>query len=162
MLSCSYSKGSEHETNLTGDSTKTKMVMDTSMSKVVKTDEDWKNELTPEQYRVLRQKGTENPFTGEYEKNWATGLYVCAACGHPLFKSDTKFDAGCGWPSFYRELAKGNIIEKKDITHGMVRVEITCGKCGGHLGHVFDDGPEPTGLRYCVNSVSLKFIPDGK
>ena len=160
MLSCSYSKGGEPEITLTGDSTKTKMVMDTSMTKVAKTEEEWKKELTEEQYRVLREKGTEIPFSGEYEKNWKKGTYVCAACGHPLFKSDTKFDAGCGWPSFYRELAKGNIIEKKDISHGMIRVEITCGKCGGHLGHVSDDGPEPTGLRYCVNSVSLKFISD--
>lgn len=140
------------------DSTKTSKT--TVMTDTVqKTDEEWKKILTPEQYRVLRQKGTERPFTGEYENNYEPGTYVCAACGQELFKSDTKFDAGCGWPSFYREAAKGHIIEKIDLSLGMKRIEIICSKCGGHLGHVFDDGPQPTGLRYCVNSVSLKFIP---
>ncbi len=129
---------------------------------VQKTDEEWKKILTPEQYRVLREKGTERPFSGEYETNFSPGTYVCAACGLELFKSDTKFDAGCGWPSFYREAAKGNIMEKSDFTLGMKRTEIICKRCAGHLGHVFDDGPQPTGLRYCVNSVSLKFIPDKK
>jgi len=127
-----------------------------------KTEQDWKKILTPEQYRVLRQKGTERPFSGQYEKNVAAGTYVCAACANLLFTSDTKFDAGCGWPSFYREAAKGNIIETDDFTLGMKRTEITCARCGGHLGHVFDDGPKETGLRYCVNSVSLKFIPDSR
>jgi len=139
------------------DSTKTKknIMADT----LQKTDEEWKKTLTPEQYRVLREKGTERPFYGEYETVYEPGQYNCAACGLELFKSDTKFDAGCGWPSFYREAAKGNIIEKTDVTLGMKRTEIVCARCAGHLGHVFDDGPEPTGLRYCVNSVSLKFIP---
>ena len=114
---------------------------------------------TPEQYRVLREKGTERPYSGEYEKNFAPGTYVCAACGNVLFYSDHKFDAGCGWPSFYREAAKGHIIEQTDLSLGMRRTEIMCAKCGGHLGHVFDDGPKETGLRYCVNSVSIKFIP---
>ena len=127
-----------------------------------KSEEEWKKELTPEQYRVLREKGTERPFTGEYEKNWSKGTYVCAACGNVLFHSDTKFDAGCGWPSFYREAAKGHIIEHADYSLGMRRTEIICARCGGHLGHVFDDGPKETGLRYCVNSVSLKFIPAAK
>jgi len=145
--------------DLLKDTTKTK-TMDTSKNMISKTDDEWKKELSPEQYRVLREKGTERPYSGEYETNWAKGTYVCAACENPLFKSDTKFDAGCGWPSFYRELAKGNIVEHVDNTLGMKRTEIVCAKCGGHLGHVFDDGPEPTGLRYCVNSVSLKFIPD--
>ncbi|MCC6690595.1 MAG: peptide-methionine (R)-S-oxide reductase MsrB [Bacteroidia bacterium] len=125
-----------------------------------KTNEEWKKILSPEQFRVLREKGTERPFSGEYETNYKSGTYVCAACGQLLFQSDTKFDAGCGWPSFYREAAKGHIVEKLDNTLGMKRTEIVCARCGGHLGHVFDDGPEPTGLRYCVNSVSLKFIPD--
>ncbi len=131
-----------------------------SLDTVKKSNEDWKKVLTPEQFRVLREKGTEPAFSGEYEKNYKPGTYVCAACGNVLFKSDTKFDAGCGWPSFYREAAKGHIIETPDYSFGMKRVEITCAQCGGHLGHVFDDGPKETGLRYCVNSVSLKFIPD--
>lgn len=144
---------SEHLT----DSTKTATAMNDT---IPKTEDEWKKKLTPEQYRVLREKGTERPFSGEYDKHWESGTYVCAACGEKLFKSDTKFDAGCGWPSFYREAAKGHIVEKPDFTFGMKRTEIICAHCGGHLGHVFDDGPQPTGLRYCVNSVSLKFIPD--
>jgi peptide-methionine (R)-S-oxide reductase len=124
---------------------------------IKKTDEEWKKDLTPEQFQVLRLKGTERPFTGKFEDHWDSGMYVCAACGNELFSSDSKFDAGCGWPSFYEALDKTKIIEKQDYTHGMVRTEILCAKCGGHLGHVFDDGPKPTGLRYCVNSVSLDF-----
>ena len=126
---------------------------------IKKTNEEWKKQLTPEQYRVLREKGTERPFSGEYDKFFEAGTYVCAACGNELFFSDHKFDAGCGWPSFYREAAKGHITEKTDFSLGMRRTEILCAKCGGHLGHVFDDGPHETGLRYCVNSVSIKFIP---
>jgi peptide-methionine (R)-S-oxide reductase len=122
-----------------------------------KTEEDWKKSLTPQQYEVLRLKGTERPFTGKFEDHWDSGTYVCAACGNELFKSSSKFDAGCGWPSFYEALDKSKVIEKKDISHGMIRTEIMCAKCGGHLGHVFDDGPKPTGLRYCINSVSLDF-----
>ena len=126
---------------------------------IKKTNEEWKKQLTPEQYRVLREKGTERPFSGEYDKFFEAGTYVCAACGNELFFSEHKFDAGCGWPSFYREAAKGHITEKTDFSLGMHRTEILCAKCGGHLGHVFDDGPHETGLRYCVNSVSIKFIP---
>ena len=126
---------------------------------IKKTNEEWKKQLTPEQYRVLREKGTERPFSGEYDKFFEAGTYVCAACGNELFFSEHKFDAGCGWPSFYREAAKGHITEKTDFSLGMRRTEILCAKCGGHLGHVFDDGPHETGLRYCVNSVSIKFIP---
>jgi len=126
---------------------------------IKKTNEEWKKQLTPEQYRVLREKGTERPFTGEYDKFFEPGTYVCAACGNELFFSEHKFDAGCGWPSFYREAAKGHITEKTDYSLGMRRTEILCAKCGGHLGHVFDDGPHETGLRYCVNSVSIKLIP---
>jgi peptide-methionine (R)-S-oxide reductase len=124
---------------------------------VNKTDEEWKKKLTPEQYDVLRLKGTERAFTGKFEDHWDSGIYVCAACGNELFNSNSKFNAGCGWPSFYEALDKTKVIEKKDISHGMERIEITCAKCGGHLGHVFDDGPKPTGLRYCINSVSLDF-----
>jgi peptide-methionine (R)-S-oxide reductase len=121
-----------------------------------KSDEEWRKQLTPEQYRVLRQKGTERPFSGEYEKEWSAGTYLCAACGQKLFDSTTKFDAGCGWPSFYQAIDREAIDDHVDTSHGMRRTEVTCSSCGGHLGHVFPDGPRPTGLRYCINSVSLK------
>lgn len=127
-----------------------------------KTEEEWKKQLSAEQYYILREKGTERPNTGKYNKHTEKGTYVCVACGNELFTSDSKFDAHCGWPSFYKSLAKDKIIEKPDYAHGMIRTEILCAKCGGHLGHVFDDGPKPTGLRYCVNSVSIEFIPDKK
>jgi peptide-methionine (R)-S-oxide reductase len=115
--------------------------------------------LTPEQYHVLRQKGTERPFSGEYWDAKAEGRYVCAACGSQLFESGTKFDSGCGWPSFYDALP-GTVEMTEDLSHGMRRVEVTCANCGGHLGHVFPDGPKPTGDRYCINSLSMKFIPN--
>jgi peptide-methionine (R)-S-oxide reductase len=121
------------------------------------TDAEWKAKLTPEEYEVLRNKGTERPRTGVYDQHWDAGTYVCKACNAELFKSDTKFDAGCGWPSFYKSIDKAKIIEKKDLSFGMERIEVMCANCGGHLGHVFDDGPNPTGLRYCINSVSLGF-----
>lgn len=125
---------------------------------VTKTDEQWKQELTEEQFYVIRQKGTDRPHTGKYDQHWDSGTYECAACGNELFTSDTKFDAGCGWPSFYEALDKTKIIEKKDFAHGMIRTEILCANCGGHLGHVFDDGPKDKGgLRYCVNSSSIQF-----
>lgn len=117
-------------------------------------EEEWQKMLTPEQYKVLREKGTEAPFTGEYVHEKADGTYACAACGNPLFASDAKFDSGTGWPSFDTALP-GAIEQHRDGTLGMERVEITCSRCGGHLGHVFDDGPTPTGKRYCINSVCL-------
>lgn len=125
--------------------------------KVEKTDVEWRKELTAEQYHVLREAGTERAFTGAYWDNHEKGVYYCAACGLALFDSETKFDSGTGWPSYYAPIAKGNVIEETDQTLGMVRTEVKCRRCGSHLGHVFDDGPRPTGLRYCMNSVSLKF-----
>ncbi len=131
----------------------------TDMTKQIKkTEKDWQKELTPEQYKVLRQCGTEPPFTGKYYKNKEDGTYHCAACGALLFTSGTKYDSGSGWPSFYDVVDKKNIEEVVDTSHGMRRIEIKCAHCGSHLGHVFPDGPKPTGLRYCVNSVSLDFV----
>jgi peptide-methionine (R)-S-oxide reductase len=124
--------------------------------KVEKTEEQWRKELSPEQYYVLREAGTERAFTGVYWDNHDKGTYRCAACGLPLFSSDTKFDSGTGWPSFYAPISQANIIEETDRTAGMVRTEVKCRRCGSHLGHVFSDGPRPTGLRYCMNSISLK------
>lgn len=122
-----------------------------------KTPEEWKVELDPESYYVLREKGTERPFTGKYNNHNEAGTYVCKGCGAPLFSSFTKYDAGCGWPSFFSALDNGMIVTNTDYSHGMIRKEITCANCGGHLGHLFDDGPNPTGMRYCVNSLSLNF-----
>jgi peptide-methionine (R)-S-oxide reductase len=125
--------------------------------KVEKTNEEWRKELTPEQYHVLREAGTERAFTGAYWDNHEKGVYYCAACGLALFSSETKFDSGTGWPSYYAPISEANVIQETDSTLGMVRTEVKCRRCGSHLGHVFDDGPRPTGLRYCMNSVSLKF-----
>ncbi|MFX1343059.1 MAG: peptide-methionine (R)-S-oxide reductase MsrB [Promethearchaeota archaeon] len=123
------------------------------------TDEEWKEKLSKEEYRVLREKGTERAFTGQYWKHKEKGTYKCVGCGVELFSSDEKFDSGCGWPSFYDALDKDKIVEKLDLSQGMRRIEVLCKNCGGHLGHVFEDGPrDKTGLRYCINSVSLKFV----
>lgn len=131
---------------------------DSMTYKVQKTEEDWKAILGEESYRVLRLKGTERPFTSEFETFWEAGTYVCKGCGQELFTSETKFDAGCGWPSFYQSIDKSRVKEIADYSHGMSRVEVVCSACGGHLGHVFNDGyGQPTGLRYCINGVSLGF-----
>ncbi|MBT1703964.1 peptide-methionine (R)-S-oxide reductase MsrB [Chryseosolibacter indicus] len=139
--------------------TKTKVTAMETTEKIHRTEEEWKKILTPEQFHVLREKGTDAPFTGKLTYNKDAGMYYCAACGNELFSSDMKFDSHCGWPSFDREIEGGKIVTKTDRSYGMVRTEILCAKCGSHLGHLFDDGPTETGLRYCVNSTSLDFKP---
>jgi len=124
---------------------------------VSKTEKEWRELLTDQEYEVLRQKGTERAFTGDLLDNKEEGVYICAACQLPLFDSETKFKSGTGWPSFYTVVGDSNVVEISDRSYGMVRTEVVCGRCGGHLGHVFEDGPKPTGLRYCINSVSLDF-----
>lgn len=148
LFSCSNVK--QQQTTIT------KKVNDTMNNQL--TEEDWKQKLSPEEYRVLREKGTERPFSGEFETHWDSGIYVCKGCGSELFESKTKFDAGCGWPSFYQSIDKSKVKEVVDHSHGMTRIEVVCANCEGHLGHVFPDGHgTPTGLRYCINSVSLGF-----
>jgi peptide-methionine (R)-S-oxide reductase len=157
-LSTTKSASMDNKTEKTDSTPKTNPVYSTSdKSKVNLTDSEWKKILPAEVYYIARQKGTERPWTSKYEGFSEIGTYYCAACGNPLFKSDTKFESGCGWPSFYEPISKKSIIYTPDNTLGMSRTEVECGRCKAHLGHVFDDGPPPTGLRYCINGVVLDF-----
>lgn len=161
LLLCHCTSGQGQNTQSQSSTpTQTKMAENkptTPIERVEKTDAEWRQTLTPEQYAILRQKGTERPYTGKLLNNKEEGVYSCAACGFELFTSDQKYDSHCGWPSFYDAVDKGRIKYVTDLSHGMSRTEIMCARCDGHLGHVFDDGPLPTGQRYCVNSVSINF-----
>lgn len=156
---CSFSQSSTKNSKNSMESTKKNnpVYSNSESTKVKMTEEEWKKILSPEVYYIARNKGTERPWTSKFEKFDEIGTYYCAACGNALFKSDTKFESGCGWPSFYEPLSKKSIIYTTDNTLGMKRTEVQCGRCEAHLGHVFDDGPPPTGLRYCINGVILDF-----
>jgi len=159
LVGCSRSHVVQSDTGGVATSTNSPPITATGSmkDKITKSEEEWKKELSPEQFRVLRKKGTERAFTGEYWNNHAAGVYRCAGCGLELFASDTKFDSGTGWPSFYQPIKAEHVGAEEDNTLFARRTEVLCSRCGGHLGHVFEDGPKPTGLRYCINSAALKF-----
>lgn len=156
VIICGCSKDRDNHAFAQNIKSQNSNAMDTT-EKIIRSEEEWKKVLTPQQYHVLRDKGTDPPFTGKLTFNYEKGIYTCAACGNELFTSEMKFDSHCGWPSFDREIAGGKIKTETDRSFGMVRTEIMCAKCGSHLGHIFDDGPTDTGMRYCVNSTSLNF-----
>lgn len=161
LQQCSYSQQNQNTSKPLAMDTSDKknpVYSNTDTSKVALSEEEWKKILPADVYYIARQKGTERAWTSKFESFKEVGTYYCAACGNPLFKSDTKFESGCGWPSFYEPISKGSIIYTPDHSHGMERTEVQCGRCKAHLGHVFDDGPPPTGLRYCINGVILDFV----
>jgi peptide-methionine (R)-S-oxide reductase len=160
LQQCSYSQSTDNKLkkqSMQTDNSKNPVYSRNDTSKVNLTNEEWQKILPKDVYYVARMKGTERPWTSEFETSKEVGTYYCKACGNALFKSDTKFESGCGWPSFYQPISKGSIIYEPDHSHGMVRTEVMCGRCKAHLGHVFEDGPPPTGLRYCINGVILDF-----
>jgi peptide-methionine (R)-S-oxide reductase len=157
LQQCSYSQSNTKKKEVMDTSKKNPVYSRTDSSKLNISDEEWRKILPADIYAIAREKGTERPWTSKFENSKEVGTYYCAACGNPLFKSDTKFESGCGWPSFYQPISKGSIIYVPDNTHGMTRTEVECGRCKAHLGHVFEDGPPPTGLRYCINGVVLDF-----